>query len=50
MFLCGDRLEEEKGEGTADDIYYIQSIKEGTQDQDATAFEIFDDKIREDDM
>ena len=42
----GNRLEEEKGEGTADGI---ESVKEGDQDQDGNPFEIFDDKNREDD-
>ena len=42
-FIAGTRLEEGKGEGTADDIYWIESVKEGDQDQDGNAFEIFDD-------
>ena len=40
----GNRLEEGKGEGTTDDIYWIESVKEGDQDQDGNAFEIFDDE------
>ena len=43
-FIEGTRLEEGKGEGTADDIYWIESVKEGDQDQDGNAFEIFDDE------
>ena len=33
-FFAGNRLEEEKGEGTFIDIYYIESVKEGDQDRD----------------
>merc|ERR1719494_53086 len=43
-FFAGNRLEEEKGEGTADDIHCIESVKEGDQDQDGNVFEIFDDE------
>ena len=46
-FFAGNRLEEGKGEGTADDIYWIESVKEGDQDQDGNAFEIFDDEKSE---
>ena len=49
-FFVGNRLEEEKGEGTADDIYYTESVKEGDQDQEGNALEIIDDKIREHDI
>ena len=45
-FLNGP-LEEEKGEGTADDIYCIESVKKGDQDQDGNAFE---DEKSENDM
>ena len=31
-FIAGTRLEEGKGEGTADDIYWIEIVKEGDQD------------------
>ena len=31
-------------------MYYIEPVKEGDQDQDGNAFEIFDDKNREDDV
>ena len=47
MFLSRNGLEEEKGEETADNIYSIESVKKGNQDQDGNAFEIFDDKNRE---
>ena len=40
IFLCG----------TADDIYWIESVKEGDQDQDGNAFEIFEDEKSEDAM
>ena len=46
-FIAGNRLEEGKGEGTSDDIYWIESVKEGDQDQDGNAFEIFDDEKSE---
>ena len=46
-FIAGNRPEEGKGEGTADDIYWIESVKEGGQDQDGNAFEIFDDEKSE---
>ena len=49
-FIAGTRLEEGKGEGTTDDIYWIESVKEGDQDQDGNAFEIFDDSKSEDAM
>ena len=49
-FFAWDCLEEKKGEGTADYISCIESVKEGDQDQESIAFEIFDDKNREDDM
>ena len=49
-FFAGNRLEEGKGEGTADDIYWIESVKEGDQDQDGNASEIFDDSKSEDAM
>ena len=49
-FFAGNRLEEEKGEGTFIDIYYIESVKEGDQDRDGNDFEISDDKNRIDDM
>ena len=49
-FFAGNCLEEGKGEGTADDIYWIESVKEGDQDQDGNAFEIFDDSKSEDAM
>ena len=38
-----NRLVEGKGEGTPDDIYWIESVKEDDQDQDGNAFEVFDD-------
>ena len=47
MWNC---IEEEKREGTADYIYCIESVKEGDQDQDGNAFEIFDDENSEHDM
>ena len=50
MFLCGEQTKGRKGEGTAGDIYCIESVKEGDQDQDGNTFEIFDDENREDDM
>ena len=31
-FIEGTSLEEGKGEGTADDIYWIEIVKEGDQD------------------
>ena len=31
-FFVGNPLEKEKGQGTADDIYYIESVKEGDHD------------------
>ena len=43
-FSARNDLVEEKGEVTADDIYYIESAKEGDQDQEKNAFEIFSDK------
>ena len=43
----GNRLEEEKGEWTADGI---QSVKEGDRDQEGNIFEIIDDKNREHDI
>ena len=46
-FFARNRLEEGKGEGTSDDIYWIESVKEGDQDQDGNAFEIFDDEKSE---
>ena len=49
-FFAGNHLGEEKGEGTIDDIYYIELVKEGDQDEDGNAFEIFDNKNRKDDM
>ena len=49
-FFVGNRLEKEKGQGTADDIYYIESVKEGDQDQESNTFEIIDDKNREHDI
>ena len=49
-FFAWNRLEEEKGEGTADSIYCIESLKESDQDQDGNAFKIFDDENSEDDM
>ena len=45
-FFVGNRLEEEKGEGTANGI---ESVKEGDQDQEGNSFEIIDDKNREHD-
>ena len=36
-------------QGTANDICCIESVKEGDQDQDSNAFEIFEDKNSEDD-
>ena len=38
----------QKGEGTVDDIYYIESVKEGDDDIDGSAFEFFDDGNSED--
>ena len=49
-FFAGNGLEEEKREGTTDDMYYIEPVKEGDQDQDGNAFEIFDDESSEDNM
>ena len=46
-FFVGNRLEEEKVEGTADGI---ESVKESDQDQEGNAFEIIDDKNREHDI
>ena len=43
-FFAWKRIEAEKGEGTADYSYCIESVKEGDQDQDGNAFEIFEDK------
>ena len=40
MLFEGNGLDEVKREGTADDIYYIQSVEEDDQDQDGNAFEI----------
>ena len=31
-FFAWNALEEEEGEGTVDDIYYIESVEEGYQD------------------
>ena len=39
-FFERNGLDEVKREGTADDIYYIQSVEEDDQDQDGNAFEI----------
>ena len=49
-FFAWNRLEEEKGEGTADYAYCIESVKQGDQDQGGNAIEIFDDENNEDDM
>ena len=43
----GNRLEEEKVEGTAAGI---ESVKESDQDQEGNAFEIIDDNNREHDI
>ena len=48
-FFEGNHLAEERGKGNTYDIYYIESVQEGDKDQD-NAFEIFEDKNREDDM
>ena len=50
MFICGNRLEFEKGERIAHDIYCIGPVKESDQDSDGNAFEIFYDENSEDDM
>ena len=43
-FFTGNDLEEEKGEGNVDEIYCIESVNKGDQDQDGNASEIFDDE------
>ena len=47
-FFVGNRLKEGKREGTADDIYYIESVKEGDQDQEGNVLKLL--KYREHDM
>ena len=49
-FFARNEPEEEEEEGIADDIYYIESVKEGNQEQYSNAFEIFDNENIEDDM
>ena len=46
MFRCE---EEEEREG-ADDIYCIESVEAGVQDQDHNVFEIFDDENSEEEV
>ena len=50
MFLSRNGQEEEEREGTADDIYCMQSVEERIQGQDDNTFDIFDDERSEDDM
>ena len=49
-FFTGNDLKEEKGEGNVDEIYCIESVNKGDQDQDGNASEIFDDENSENGM
>ena len=49
-FFTGNYLKEKKGEETVDDIFCIESVKKGDQDQDGNVSEIFEDENNEDDI
>ena len=50
MFFSRESPRRRERRKAADNIYWIESVKEGDQDQDGNAFEIFDDENSEDDM